>query len=209
MTRRSETEVLRHYIQVALFKTTLTKIQYAADVVDHFLQTVPEKDRHTKDSQGGIRSKLYFHRLENADSTDDLVFKKDENRKKIFAYIGGTNHMPIVLRRSLIECLPPELMRECYRDLYRDEGHLAVKLPTPKGDSAHLGEFYREQGEVMHAGQRIFRDGVVSEKDDLADLEVYRKELNDMIEEATSHMAHVDQVIANKVENKNGSLHSA
>jgi len=195
---KSEMSVIRHYLQQAIFHHDIGRIQYGADVADHFINTVPEKDRHTTKATGRGKTKLDFNIVLPSDDVEAMAKKRELNGRKVLAYVDGEAHAQLILRRSLIACLPELYRKECMRQLFRDEGYMCV--PILCGSALEAGEVHKEYADVARSGGMLrANDGEINHDDPIDRLQAHRKELHDLQESVAAELAVVDDAIERKI----------
>jgi len=194
---KSEIRVIRHFIEWAIFDRSLGRIQYGADVAEHFMATVPESDRRSTKATGRGKLKLDFHIVHQGEDIDTIDKHRELNGRKVLSYIDGEAQPPLILRRSLIEALPEPFRTDCRRQLSRDEGFRALPLLGRVLQDA--GALHAEYADVARSGGALrANDGAINENDSEAALQLHQKELLDLKDSIDSELALVVDALNRK-----------
>lgn len=194
---KSEPQVILHFVRQAEFQG-MSRMQYCVNVADHVMATVSETDRRVSTATGRGCRKLAFELTLVSDDVDTLDRKRRENYRKVMRYLDGTVYMPALMRRSFVSCLPEPHRTECIRQLYRDEGYLAVPVETGKRQDA--GVVHEEYADVARSGGDLRQDnGAIDSHDSIVALQAHRKELMDLLEATMAELNITNTALRLKV----------
>lgn len=194
MPTKSEIRVVRHYIERAVFDRALGRIQYGADVAEHFMATVPESDRRSTKATGRGRLKLDFHVPHPGEDVDTIAKQREMNGRKVLAYIDGEAQPPWIMRDSFFAALPEPYQTECRNACDRARGFRS--LPVMGCVVQDAGALHVEYADVARTGGALrANDGAINKNDPESALLQHKKELLDLKDSIDSELALVEEAM--------------